>query len=270
MVKAPLSAAQEAHLSDITLSYREDGDSSGVPLVFVNSLGTDMRVWDQVLPLLPEGLRIIRFDKRGHGASDCPPAPYAMGSLVRDTEQLLDHLNIRDAVLVGLSIGGMIGQGLAVKRLDLIRGLVLSNTAAKIGQPSMWQDRISTLRHGGMAELVDNIMERWFTKSFLTSPAAAEWRGRLLATPLEGYIGCCAAIAGTDFYTPTSGLRLPTLGIAGSDDGSTPADLVRETVDLIPGSRFQLIRRAGHIPCVEQPEAFAAALTTFLRDIGHV
>lgn len=260
----------KALLGDLTLHYVEDGDPEGAPLVFVNSLGTDTRVWDDVIPLLPEGLRIIRFDKRGHGQSDCPPAPYSMGTLVRDTEQLLDHLQVKDAVLVGLSIGGMIGQGLAVKRLDLLRGLVLSNTAAKIGQPAMWQDRIDALQKGGMPELVDNILERWFTKPFLASEAAGEWRQRLLDTPLEGYIGCCAAIAGTDFYTPTSGLRLPTLGIAGSDDGSTPADLVRETVDLIPGSKLKLIRRAGHIPCVEQPEVFTEALTTFLKGIGHV
>ena len=260
----------KALLGDLTLHYVEDGDPEGAPLVFVNSLGTDTRVWDDVIPLLPEGLRIIRFDKRGHGQSDCPPSPYSMGTLVRDTEQLLDHLQVKDAVLVGLSIGGMIGQGLAVKRLDLLRGLVLSNTAAKIGQPAMWQDRIDALQKGGMPALVDNILERWFTKPFLASEAAGEWRQRLLDTPLEGYIGCCAAIAGTDFYTPTSGLRLPTLGIAGSDDGSTPADLVRETVDLIPGSKFKLIRRAGHIPCVEQPEVFAEALTTFLKEIGHV
>ena len=260
----------KARLGDLTLHYVEDGDPNGAPLVFVNSLGTDTRVWDDVIPLLPDGLRIIRFDKRGHGQSDCPPAPYAMGTLVRDTEQLLDHLQVKDAVLVGLSIGGMIGQGLAVKRLDLLRGLGLSNTAAKIGQPKMWQDRIDALQEGGMAALVDNILERWFTKPFRASEAAAEWRQRLLDTPLDGYIGCCAAIAGTDFYTPTSGLRLPTLGIAGSDDGSTPADLVRETVDLIPGSKFKLIRRAGHIPCVEQPAVFAETLTTFLKEIGHV
>lgn len=260
----------KAPLGDLALHYVEDGDPEGAPLVFVNSLGTDTRVWDDVIPLLPKGLRIIRFDKRGHGQSDCPPAPYAMGTLVRDTEQLLDHLQVKDAVLVGLSIGGMIGQGLAVKRLDLLRGLVLSNTAAKIGQPTMWQDRIDALQEGGMAALVDNILERWFTKPFRASEAAAVWRQRLLDTPLEGYIGCSAAIAGTDFYTPTSGLRLPTLGIAGSDDGSTPADLVRETVDLIPGSKFKLIRRAGHIPCVEQPEVYAEALATFLKEIGHV
>lgn len=257
-------------LGDISLFYLDEGNPEGPPVVFVNSLGTDTRVWDDVLPLLPEGLRIIRFDKRGHGQSDCPPAPYSMGTLVRDTERLLDHLQVKDAVLVGLSIGGMIGQGLAVKRLDLLRGLVLSNTAAKIGQPQMWQDRVDVLRAEGMAGLVESILQRWFTRAFVTSDACQVWRERLLATPLEGYIGCCQAIAGTDFYTPTSGLRLPTLGIAGSEDGSTPPDLVRETVDLIPGSKFHLIRRVGHIPGVEQPQEYAQAISVFLKEIGHV
>jgi 3-oxoadipate enol-lactonase len=92
----------------------------------------------------------------------------------------------------------------------------------------------------------------------------------LVRQPAEGYAGCCAAIAGTDFYTPTSGLRLPTLGIAGSEDGASPPDLVRETVDLIHGSKFELIRRAGHLPCVEKPAEYAALLTTFLKETGHV
>lgn len=113
-------------------------------------------------------------------------------------------------------------------------------------------------------------MERWFAPAFRKSPELSHWRAHLLQQSVEGYIGCCAAISGTDFYTPTSGLRLPTLGIAGSDDGATPADLVRETVDLIPGSKFELIRRAGHIPCVEQPEVFADRLITFLTEQGHI
>ena len=115
-----------ADLGDITLHYREDGTPDGAPLVFANSLGTDLSLWDKVLPLLPQGLRIIRYDMRGHGQSDCPPAPYTMGALVRDAEGLLDHLEVRDCVFVGLSIGGMVAQGLAVKRLDQVRAMVLS------------------------------------------------------------------------------------------------------------------------------------------------
>ena len=257
-------------LGDIALEMREDGDPAGAPLVFANSLGTDLRLWDKILPLLPAGLRVIRYDMRGHGGSDCPPAPYAMGQLVRDAEQLLDHLGVKDCAFVGLSIGGMVAQGLAIKRPDLVRALVLSNTAAKIGQPSIWEDRIAAARAGGVEALADATMERWFTRAFRASSELSFWRGMMTGQRAEGFIGCMQAISGTDFYTPTSGLRLPTLGIAGSDDGSTPPDLVRETVDLIPGSTFHLIRRAGHLPCVDQPRDYAEALTGFLRATGHI
>lgn len=261
---------QIADLGDVQLHYRVDGDPDGAPIVFANSLGTDLRVWDAVVGRLPAGLRIIRYDKRGHGLSSCPPAPYSMGALVRDAERLLDHLQVRDCMFVGLSIGGMIAQGLAVKRLDQIRALVLSNTAAKIGTAEMWKERVQTVQSDGIEALADAVMERWFARGFRATPELQLWRNMLVQQSRDGYAGCCAAIAGTDFYTPTSGLRLPCLGIAGSEDGSTPPDLVRETVDLIPGSQFHLIRRAGHIPCVEQPDEYAARLTAFLRETGQI
>ena len=247
------------------LHIREDGDPRGRPIVFANSLGTDLRLWDALLPLLPAGLRLIRWDKRGHGRSDVPEAPYAMGTLVGDAEAVMDALEVRDACFVGLSIGGMIAQGLAVKRPDLVARLVLSNTAAKIGSPQLWDDRIATVRRAGLEPMADGILERWFGRDFRAGPDLAVWRERLIETPVEGYLGCCAAIRGTDFYTPTSGLRLPALAIAGSQDGSTPPDLVRETADLIPGCRFEIIPRAGHLPPIEAPEAFARLLTGFLE-----
>ena len=258
-----------ADLGDVQLHYRIDGDPEGAPVVFANSLGTDLRLWDLVLPLLPKGLKFIRYDKRGHGLSSLPPAPYAMGALVRDAERLLDHLEVRDCVFVGLSIGGMIGQGLAVKRLDQVRALVLSNTGAKIGTPEMWEQRIAAVETGGIESLADAVMERWFSKAFRATPEMALWRNMLVRQPVQGYAGCSAAISGTDFLTPTSGLRLPALGIAGDEDGATPPDLVRETIGLIPGSRFELIRKAGHLPCVEQPQTYADILTGFLAEIGH-
>ncbi|WP_370402637.1 3-oxoadipate enol-lactonase [Sulfitobacter sp. JB4-11] len=255
---------------DVQLHYRVDGAQDGAPVVFANSLGTDMRLWDPVLPLLPEGLRIIRYDKRGHGLSSCPPAPYTMGALVTDVERLLDHLEVKDALFVGLSIGGMIAQGLAVKRLDLIRAMVLSNTGAKIGTPEIWADRIADVERGGIERLADAVMERWFSADFRATPELMLWRNMLTRQPDVGYAGCSAAISGTDFFTTTASLRLPALGIAGSEDGSTPPDLVRETVELIPGAQFRLIRKAGHLPCVEQPQEYAAILSEFLRSTGHI
>ncbi|MFC6639080.1 3-oxoadipate enol-lactonase [Sulfitobacter sp. JBTF-M27] len=255
---------------EVRLHYRVDGPEDGPPVVFSNSLGTDMRLWDPILPLLPKGLRIIRYDKRGHGLSSCPPAPYAMGSLVTDVERLMDHLGVKDSVFVGLSIGGMTAQGLAVKRLDLVRALVLSNTAAKIGTPEMWDERIAAVEKDGIEALADAVMERWFSAGFRATPELELWRNMLVRGEDAGYAGCSAAISGTDFYATTATLRLPALGIAGSEDGSTPPDLVREMMDLIPGSKFHLIRKAGHLPCVEQPEEYAQVLTDFLKGVGHV
>ena len=246
-----------------------EGPEDGPVVVFSNSLGTTLHLWDAVLALLPEGLRILRYDMRGHGQSDVPKAPYSMGQLVGDAEAVCDAFDIKDAMFVGLSVGGMVAQGLAVKRPDLIRAMVLSNTAAKIGNPAFWKDRIDLVRENGMVAVSDKIIQRWFGRDFYATPAMMPWKAMFEATPIEGYTGVCAAIAGTDFYTPTSGLRIPTLGIAGTEDGSTPADLVRETVDLIPGSQFALIRRAGHLPCAEKPDVFAAHLTDFLNATGH-
>lgn len=259
---------QTAEINGITLHYRDEGQ--GAPVVFCNSLGTDLRLWDKVVAQLPAGLRLVRFDKRGHGLSDAPPAPYAMGTLVRDAEALIDHLGLRDVVFVGCSIGGMVAQGLAVKRLDQVRAMVLSNTAARIGTAEMWQARIDSVAAGGIESLADAVMERWFSKGFRDDIEMKVWRNMLTRTPAAGYAGCSAAIAGTDFYTTTAGLTLPTLAIAGSEDGSTPPDLVRETAELIKGAGFHLIRGAGHLPMVEKPDEFTAALIGFLKEIGHV
>lgn len=254
----------------ICLHYREDGDPNGQPVLFCNSLGTDLRLWDKVVARLPAGLRLIRFDKRGHGLSDAPTPPYSMGALVRDAEAVLEHLELRDCVVVGCSIGGMMAQGLAAKRLDLVRAVVLSNTATKIGTRQMWQDRIRAVEAGGVEALADAVMERWFSPGFRATPELSAWRNMLTRTPAQGYAGCSAAIAGTDFYTTTAALTLPALGIAGDHDGSTPPDLVRETLELIKGARFELVHGAGHLPMVEQPDTVAQLLRGFLKEIGHV
>ena len=259
-----------ADLGDVRLHYRIDGPEDGAPVVFANSLGTDLRLWDPILPLLPEGLRILRYDKRGHGLSSCPSGPYAMGALVGDAERLMDHLGFKDALFVGLSIGGLIAQGLAVKRLDLMRAMVLSNTGAKIGTKDLWAERIANVEAGGIESMADATMERWFSEDFLAHVDLELWRNMLTRQPDAGYAGCCAAISGSDFFATTATLRLPTLGIAGSEDGATPPDLMRETTGLIPGSQFHLIRRAGHLPCVEKPQEYSQVITDFMRSVGHI
>lgn len=258
------------YLDDLRLNAEISGPEGAPPLVLLHALGTALSIWDPLIGLLPPGLRILRFDMRGHGASDTPSPPYPMGALVRDAERVMLHFGLKEAVVLGVSLGGMVAQGLAVKRLDLVRALVLSNTAARIGTADLWQARIAQIRAEGLAGYAEGAMARMFGRGWREAPAMPAVRAMLEATAPEGWIGCAAALGGADFYTPTAGLTLPTLVIAGANDGTTPPDLVRETADLIRGSRFELMRGAGHLPMVEQRTAFASLVKDFLHSIGHL
>jgi len=255
----------------VALHYRLEGPEGAPVLVFSNSLGTDFRVWDRLLPHLPNGLRILRYDKRGHGLSDCPPGPWGMDDHVADLAGLMDALVLRDAAVCGLSVGGMIAQGLAAKRPDLVRLLILSDTAAKIGTHEMWDQRLDAARQGGIAALADATMERWFTAAFrVEAPDYPLWRNMLLRSPLDGYVDTGVAIRNADLRASTARLRLPCLAVAGSEDGSTPPEMVSETAALIPGSQFEVIHGAGHIPGVEKAETLGRLITAFLKENGHV
>lgn len=256
-------------MSGLRLNWRQDGPASGPTVLLVHALGLDLRLWDGIVPLLPAHLHLIRLDLRGHGQSPVPPPPYRLGMLVRDAEVLLDGLGVRDAVVVGLSLGGLVAQGLAAKRLDLVRALVLSNTAARIGTRAMWDDRAAAVESGGIAAIADGVLARWFPPRAQDGAAALRARAMLLDCPPEGYRGAAAALGGADLITPTSGLRLPALCLAGSDDGATPPDMVRELAALIPGARFELMRGAGHLPPLDQPAAFAQHVAAFCAAIGH-
>jgi 3-oxoadipate enol-lactonase len=260
-----------ARLTNADIHWREDGDPAGTPVVFANSLGTDLRLWDKVIARLPEeGYRFIRFDKRGHGLSSCPSDAYSMTDLVEDLEELLGHIEVSQFSLVGLSIGGMIGQLLAHRQPDRMTSLVLACTAAKMGTEDMWQARIAAVRKGGVENIADAVLDRWFSGPFRESDDCIAWKNMLIRTPSEGYIGCSEALAATDLTATTAGLTLPVLGIAGSDDLASPPAQVQATMDLIRGSRFIEIAGAGHLPCVDQADSFTAHLRDFLKEDAHV
>ncbi|MBU3029013.1 3-oxoadipate enol-lactonase [Paracoccus marinaquae] len=259
-----------ANVNGADLHYADQGPRDAPAVMFANSLGTDLRVWDELLPHLPAGLRIVRYDKRGHGLSEETPGPYSIDQLADDAAGLIRHLGLSKVVFVGLSIGGLIGQSLAARHGDLLAGLVISNSAAKIGDAQMWGDRIAAIRRDGLASIGAATMERWFSPAFRAAGHAAPWQRMLERQPLAGYAACCEAIAAADLGASTRGLRLPVRLIAGTADGSTPPDLVRGTADLIQGARLDVIEGAGHIPCVEAPREYADILTHFLKEIGHV
>ncbi len=252
------------------LHVQVDGPDTGPVVMFANSLGTDLRVWDPLLPHMPKGLRIVRFDNRGHGLSDCPAAPYDMDTLVSDAEAVVDALGLTNVAFVGLSIGGLIGQGLAARRPDVMRALVLMDTAAKIGSPEMWGDRIAAVQSGGLEPMGDAILDRWFAPEMRNDATRlAPWRNMLIRTPVDGYVGCCAAIAGADFTASTAALTLPVMAMAGSEDGATTPELVEATAKLCKAA-FHVIANAGHLPCIEAPDAVGALISDFLKEVGHV
>jgi len=252
----------------IQLHYSVEGPADRPAIVFSNSLGTDFRVWDRLVDRLRGRCRIVRYDKRGHGLSEVTPAPYRMDDHVGDLIGLLDSLGLRKVVVCGLSVGGMIAQGLAARQPERIKAAILMDTAARIGTADMWNERISKIEQGGIEVLADPIMERWLSARFRAEhpDETLAWRNMLTRTTVDGYIGTCAAIRDADLTEGTRSLAMPVLGVGGSEDGSTPPDLVRGTIDLIAGGRFELVEGAGHLPCVENPDRVAALITGFLEE----
>ncbi len=262
---------QFARINDISLHYRQDGQPDGLPLVFINSLGTDMRIWDDVVPHFADQYRIVRHDKRGHGLSDCPAAPYSISDHSDDVAGLLDYLGIESAVMVGISVGGMIALDFASRQPERVQAMVVCDTLPKIGTAEMWNERIRKLRQDGMDSMAEVIPLRWFAPSFPTAQPAA-YRGyqhMFTRMPVEGYCGTCTALRDADLTAQTRGIHTPTLVVGGAEDASTPPELVRGLADTLPDSQFQLIEGAGHLPCVEQPERFAGALMQFLKENAY-
>jgi 3-oxoadipate enol-lactonase len=257
-----------ARVNGAVAHYEDRGAPGGRAVVFSNSLGTDFRIWDGVIGRLPADLRIIRYDKRGHGLSEGTPAPYAMRTLVEDLAALLDRLEVEKATVIGLSVGGMIAQGVAALRPDLVSALVLMDTAHKIGTTEGWDNRIETVRQKGMAAVADGILAGWFTEKYRNEVADfAGYRAMLLRNDINGYTGVCAALRDADLTESTRALKVPTLCMAGEHDATTSPALMRTTAELIAGARLEVIKNAGHIPCVERPGDVAGLIAAFLKKL---
>lgn len=254
-----------AMVGGVVLHYRLSGVGDRVPVVFINSLGTDARIWDAVIANLGGQYRIVQYDKRGHGLSDAPIGPYSIGDHVDDLLGLLDHLEISRAVLVGISVGGMIALELASRHPERVAGLIACDTGLKIGTRESWNARIEALRDGGLEGVADALVARWFSPAFLSSQALAVrgYRTMLSRQPLEGYVATCAALREADLHESATSIRAPALVICGSQDQSTPPELSRELAAKL-GAPLELIEGAGHLPCLEQPELMAKHIARFL------
>ncbi|MDQ0304968.1 3-oxoadipate enol-lactonase [Ancylobacter polymorphus] len=259
-----------ARIGDQLLHYRLDGPAEARVLVFANSLGTDLRIWDAVAAGLDGRYRLLTYDKRGHGLSGAPPGPYPLDAHTGDLIGLLDQLGIERFGLVGISVGGMIAQALAARAPERVEALVLADTAARIGTPEMWNARIAAVEAGGLGAIADAVMQRWFSPSFIAErPVELDgWRNLLLRTPVEGYAGTCAAIRDADLSAAVATIARRTLVVAGADDQSTPPALVAATAALLPDGAFVTIPGAGHLPPIEQPAAFTHLLQRYFAEVG--
>jgi 3-oxoadipate enol-lactonase len=249
------------------LAFRVDGREGAPPLVFINSLGADMRMWGMQGAVLGQCFRIVRYDARGHGKSDVPEGPYTIEQLGQDALALLDHLGIERAHVCGLSLGGMTALWLAAMHPERVGRAVFASTAARIGSVESWQARIDAVQAGGMAAVRDMVLARFLSPHFREHcPDETRAIGDMLEeTDPTGYIGACAALRDADLRPIVGSIRAPSLIIAGALDEATPPAQSRELHAAIAGSALVTLP-AGHLSNIEQPEQFSDHLLRFLAD----
>ncbi|WP_150293761.1 3-oxoadipate enol-lactonase [Sphingobium estronivorans] len=261
-----MMAKQFAAMGDgCRIAWRFDGPEDAPVLLLSNSLGTDMGMWAPQMAHWTQNFRVLRYDQRGHGASDAPAGAYSIDRLGRDVVELLDALKIETVDFCGLSLGGMTGQWLGIREPQRLRRLVLANTSSFMGPPSAWDARIQLVREQGMAPLADASVQRWFTQSFAATgqDAIAPIGAMLQLTRPQGYAGCCAAIRDMDLRRPVAMIETPTLVIGGTQDPATPPPHSEALAHAIAGSQLVMLE-AAHLANVECPEAFAQAVLEFL------
>lgn len=258
-----------AQLADVRLHYELEGDPKLPVLMLCNSLGTTLQMWAPQMPAFLAHFRVLRYDTRGHGASEVTPGEYSIAQLGADAVALLDHLGIERVSFCGLSMGGMTGMWLGVNRPERVERMVLANTGAQVGDPSMWAARFETVRAGGMAAITPSLLDRWFTARYrqLAPDEVQKVQAMLLATSPDGYIANGAAVRDMDQRASLARIAVPTLVIAGTYDGSTPPELGRAVAQAVDGARYVELD-AAHLSNWEQAGAFTATALAFLLEGG--
>ncbi|MEH6351809.1 MULTISPECIES: 3-oxoadipate enol-lactonase [unclassified Pseudomonas] len=260
-------------LAEGDLNYRFDGPQDAPVLVLSNSLGTDLHMWDEQVAAFSEHFRVLRFDTRGHGQSLVTEGPYSIEQLGRDVLAMLDQLNLDKVHFCGLSMGGLIGQWLGINAGERLYKLVVCNTAAKIGDPSVWNPRIETVLRDGkdaMVALRDASIARWFTADFSEAHPAKVKKitDMLAATSPQGYAANCAAVRDADFREQLSSIRVPLLVIAGTEDAVTPPSGGHFIQERVSGAEYAEFY-AAHLSNVQAGAAFSARVLDFLLDSGR-
>ncbi len=252
------------------LYWKVDGEASKPPLLLLNSIGTDMGAWEPALPYLLTGFRTVRFDARGHGASDATPGDYSLELLAQDAGAVLDAAGVDRAVVCGVSLGGMVAMTLALQAPGRVKALVAACSSPRM-DPETWSARIAAVRSGGMASVADAALARFFSTSFTTNhpEVTGGVRAGLVAASVEGYAGSAAAIRDMDLRGRLGEIAAPTLVIAGEQDVSTPfPEHGRLISEGIPGAKVVLLG-AGHLAQLEAPAAFAAAVLQFTQALDR-
>ncbi|HEY3077880.1 MAG TPA: 3-oxoadipate enol-lactonase [Burkholderiales bacterium] len=254
----------KAKVNSTELHYELSGSEGAPWLILSHSLACTVRMWDPQVAALKDRYRVLNYDMRGHGESAAPAGPYTLDMLADDVLGLMKELGIKRASYMGLSIGGMIGQTLALKQPALFERMVLADTGHS--QPpeaiKQWEERIRIAQTQGMKALVPSTMERWFTPSFRESPQAKKIAELIANTPVAGYVGCGQAIMKLNTTARLKEIKLPVLAIAGEQDPSAPG--TRHIGENVPGARLVMIPQAAHISNVEQAATFNQALRDFL------
>jgi 3-oxoadipate enol-lactonase len=246
-----------------------DGPADGDAVIFANSLGTDLRIWDEVVGSQTGGPRVIRYDMRGHGLTPAVPPPYSIADLAADLEHVIDALELRRVTICGVSVGGQVALQVAHDRPGLVQGLILCDTSFRIGAAEMWNQRSAA----GTAHGMTAISRRSSRDGFQTSSDRTSGRGGRYRYMLEQCtVACrvCAALRDADLESLARGLRCPTLVLCGDQDQATPPAVNKTLAAAIPGAHYQGIPGAGHLPCIEQPAIVAAHVTSFMGKHAHV
>jgi 3-oxoadipate enol-lactonase len=248
--------------------FFEDTGGERDSVVLAHAIGCDHRMWDDLTARLAPDFRVIRFDARGHGRSPVPERPYSLEALADDALAVLDRLGVARAHWVGLSMGAMTGIAFALEHAARLGRLVLANSTSSYGPEgrAMWEARANAVQAGGLAAIRDMVMSRYFSEDFRErQPAAvAAVSERFLATPVEGYLGCCDAIAELDYTLDLPRIHARTLVIAGALDAGTPPAMSQAIAERIPGAQLAVIPGAAHLSAVEKPAEFAALVRGFL------
>ena len=256
--------------NDIETNYVIEGE--GPWLTMSHSLACNLSMWDEQAKLLAGRFRVLRYDTRGHGGSSAPQGPYTLEQLADDAKALFDALGIQRTHWIGLSMGGMIGQTCALKYPGIFQSMVLADTTSRRppNASEMWAERVRTAREQGMAGVVEGTLGRWFTDGYRQSRKDVMERiaRDIRATPVEGFAGCCDAIAKVDVLDRLREVKCPTLVIVGEQDHGTPPEAARLIHENIAGSELLIIPSAAHLSNVEQAEVFNKALLAFYDRIA--